>query len=308
MNDIAAVLILAVLLDRLFGEPPERLHSTVWMGKAVDVLRSHAFGNKTCYGFLILLAVTLPFSGAAYILMKILQGHLAGLLAAAAALKLQFSWRALRDHAMSVVDSLEGKNIEEARGMVSLIVGRDPTNLGEEHIISATVESIGESSVDGIISPLFYFLLVSPLGIPLAVSAAVFYRAVNTLDSMIGYKGQEMGAFSARMDDLLNYIPARMAALFVIVSSFLLRKDWKNSYRVFLRDRRNTPSPNSGQTMAAVAGALGVRLEKLGFYTLGDKNERLRCGHIPQALRIVDLTVLISIAFIYGVMVYVVAP
>jgi adenosylcobinamide-phosphate synthase len=299
MNELIAVLLLAVVIDRVLGEPPSAVHSTVWMGKLIDYLKGRAFGNKKLYGLFIFAGVTLPFSIGVYAIMKLAGGVWAVILGGVI-LKMQFSWRAMGQHASPIVKLLESGDIDGARGEVSKIVGRKTEKLDEPHIISAAVESIGESCVDGVISPLFYFLVFSPLGMPLAVAAATFYRAVNTLDSMIGYKEVEIGTFSARVDDILNFLPSRLTAFLFIVASFLAGS-CRNAVRIYLRDRKKTPSPNSGQPMAALAGALHIQLEKIGFYTLGDRGEDLNSRHILKALKFVDLSILIFLTTILGV-------
>ncbi len=285
MSEVLVVLIAAVIMDRLLGEPPALLHSTVWMGRITALLKRR---GSRLYGAMILLAVAMPFSVLAYAIASA-----GNFVVAALVLKLQFAWRSLAEHASAVSQSLR-KDLDMGRRAVSRIVGRDTRELDHRHVISAAVESIGESSVDGIIAPLFYYLVAGILfGLPAGIAAAVFYRAVNTLDSEIGHRSEEyrqVGYFSARLDDVLNCVPARMTAALLMLSALVLREDWRGAVRIFLRDRRNTASPNSGQPMAAVAGALGVQLEKIGFHRLGDSRDELDLAHLSRAMRLVDLT------------------
>jgi adenosylcobinamide-phosphate synthase len=306
--DLIIILILAILIDAVLGEPPNRVHPTVWMGGLIDFLRRHAFGNKTLYGIFIFFAITSLFAGIAYILMKHVEGYWMGIILGGVILKLQFSWKGLAEYTRPIARFIENNELENARKRLPFIVGREPANLNEKQVVSATVESIGENSVDGIISPIFYYVLFACLfGTSAGVSAAVFYRAANTLDSMIGYKEiyKETGFFTAKVDDLLNYIPARITALLIIPSAFILKEDWKNAIKVFVRDRKATPSPNSGQAMSAMAGALGTQLEKPGFYRLGDALNELNTMHIYRALRVVNVTTVIflslALASVYGV-------
>ena len=170
--------------------------------------------------------------------------------------------RSLRDESMAVCRKLEAGEIEEARYAVSMIVGRDTKPLSEAGITRAAVETVAENASDGVIAPLFYLAIGGPL-------LGWLYKAVNTMDSMVGYKNDRylhFGRAAAKLDDLVNLIPARLAALLLIVSAYLLRYDGKNAYRIWRRDRRNHKSPNSAQTESACAGALGLRLAGDAWY------------------------------------------
>lgn len=170
--------------------------------------------------------------------------------------------RSLRDESMAVYRKLEAGEIEGARYAVSMIVGRDTKPLSEAGIARAAVETVAENASDGVIAPLFYLAIGGPL-------LGWLYKAVNTMDSMVGYKNDRylhFGRAAAKLDDLVNLIPSRLAALLLIVSAYLLRYDGKNAYRIWRRDRRNHKSPNSAQTESACAGALGLRLAGDAWY------------------------------------------
>lgn len=170
--------------------------------------------------------------------------------------------RSLRDESMAVCRKLEAGEIEEARYAVSMIVGRDTKPLSEAGIARAAVETVAENASDGVIAPLFYLAIGGPL-------LGWLYKAVNTMDSMVGYKNDRylhFGRAAAKLDDLVNLIPSRLAALLLIVSAYLLRYDGKNAYHIWRRDRRNHKSPNSAQTESACAGALGLRLAGDAWY------------------------------------------
>ncbi|MGL6298725.1 MAG: CobD/CbiB family cobalamin biosynthesis protein [Methanobacteriaceae archaeon] len=208
------------------------------------------------------------------------------------------------DDVEKIAKSNNISNIEEARKSLSMLVSRDTSNLTRPQIISATIETLTENVVDSVTAPIFYYFLFSIFGVLFiilnpfniftniftnitttnhinsiiinsiiiilliiiaGIKGSVFYRVVNTLDAMIGYKDNEnkdIGYFSAKLDDVLNYIPARLTGLFFVIASFILKMNYKNSYKIMRRDARNCPSPNSGFTMAATAGALNVQLEK----------------------------------------------
>lgn len=306
--DLFLIVLLALLLDRALGDPPTRWHPTVWIGRWIELLRVRAFGGKrmrTAYGAFIYAAVVLPFALAAYLIFTALGGHpLLAVLLGGLVLKLQFAWRSMADYTEPIARLVGEGRIEEARALLPYIVGRDPRNLDGKQVISAAVESIGENSVDGIISPLFYYFLAGGiLGVPAGMAAAVAFRASSTLDSMIGYKKEgylEIGFFSARTDDLLNYVPARLTVALIVLASLLLREDWRGAIAIFVRDRRKTPSPNSGHAMAAVAGALGVELEKPKYYRLGDAREALSPAHVARSLRLISASVILFVLIAFG--------
>lgn len=196
----------------------------------------------------------------------------------------------LYTHGMKVYQALNSKDIAGARLSLSMMVGRDTENLNEREIIRAAVESIAESIVDGIIAPLFYAVIGGPM-------LAIIYKAINTLDSSFGYKNEryiEFGWASARIDDAANFIPARITAFFIPVAAFFLRARARHAFRIMLRDGKKHPSPNAGLPEAAVAGALGVELGGLNYYSgrpsekpiLGDPMVALNANHIIQTNRI----------------------
>jgi len=194
----------------------------------------------------------------------------------------------MKRYTLPIADALKERDINKARLLLPYIVRRDPTNLNERQIISAAVESIAESITDGITSPFLYFALFS-------VPGSVVFRVINTLDSMVGYKDQahiNIGWFSACMDTVANYVPARLSAVLMVVSALLLGESWRESWRILQRDKKNTASRNAGWTLSAMAGALSIQLEKPDFYTLGD-DRGISPVHIARALRIMELTAIL---------------
>ena len=177
----------------------------------------------------------------------------------------------------------------KAQQSISYLVSRDSSKLSEIEIISAAIETLSENITDSIISPLLYAFIFGVLG-------AVFYRVVNTLDAMVGYKNPDninIGWFPAKLDDILNYFPARITGWLIIIASFFLKLDWKNAYKIMMRDAKKTPSPNSGYPMAATAGALGIQLKKPGYYELGDNINPLKSEYILKAIQITKITIII---------------
>lgn len=197
--------------------------------------------------------------------------------------------KSLRDESMKVYDALRGGDIERARYAVSMIVGRDTEKLTGEGITKAAVETVAENTSDGIIAPLLYMLLFGACG-------GVFYKSVNTMDSMTGYKNDRyiyFGTVAAKTDDVVNYIPARISALLMIAASAIHRLDYKNAWKIFRRDRYNHASPNSAQTEAVCAGALSVQLAGDAYYfgrlykkpTIGDAVRNIEAEDIRRVNR-----------------------
>jgi len=197
-----------------------------------------------------------------------------------------------------------GGHLDEARKRLSNIVGRDTHNLSEEEIYRAVTETVAENTSDGIIAPLLYLAIGGPV-------LAITYKAVNTLDSMVGYKNEryrDLGWFSARMDDLVNYIPARIAAILMVLSAFILRLDWKGSLKTVWRYSRCHPSPNAGYPESAMAGALGVRLGGVNYYGgipqerpfIGEMKEGFSMDTVRGAIKMIHLTALLGVMLTSG--------
>jgi adenosylcobinamide-phosphate synthase len=208
-------------------------------------------------------------------------------------------------HSSNVYAALDAGMLSEARRGAAMICGRDTENLDESAVERATIESVAENMVDGVTAPLFFAVI----GGPVAVMA---YKAINTLDSCFGYKNEryiEFGWASARLDDAANFIPARITALLVPLSAAILGLRATDALRILIRDRRRHPSPNAGQAEAAVAGALGVQLGGLSYYsgiasnkpTLGDPIVPVEPEHILQANRILLITSFLMLALLLGI-------
>jgi len=299
--DSMLILLLALILDLLFGELPEKIHPTVWMGKTIEFLKPRFKGSnpkiEKIKGIMLGLTVIIVFALTVYITLILLRKYLmliVYIIFASVLLKTTLSINCMDKLSRPIGKAIKEGKIENAKNMLRRIVRRDPTKFNNQKIISATVECVAESTVDGITSPLFYY---SILGVPLAIA----YRAINTLDSMVGYKDKEhvnIGWFSARMDSLANYIPARITSILMVVSAWLLHEDWRRSWEILKRDKNKTESPNAGWTMSAMAGAFDAQLEKPGFYILGDSINPLNPDHIPRAIRIMKLTTFLFVMII----------
>ncbi len=291
------ILALALLIDFFFGEPPDRIHPTVGVGKVIIFLKPK-FKSKNpkverVKGVFLCLSTVLVFTLPAYFILTWAQQCLwpvAYIIVAAIMLKPTFALKCMEYYTLPIAKAICAGRISEAKALLPYIVRRDPEKLDEKQIISAAVESIAESTVDGIASALFYFAL---FGVP----GAIAFRVINTLDSMVGYKDPEhaeIGWFPAKLDTLANYIPARITAFLMIIAAWMLQKNWKNAWRILKRDKNKTESLNAGWPMATMAGALNIKLEKPDFYTLGDGNiNPLSPRHIHQALQIMKLTAIL---------------
>ena len=295
------IMLLALLIDSIFGEPPDRFHPTAWMGKLITFLkpklRSKNRKIEKLNGILLSVLVICTFSIPIYVTLFLIWQHfgpIVFIVISAVIFKLTFSIKTMKRLSHSIATSLEKGDIHGARGYLPRIVRRDPSKLDQDLILSATVESVGESTVDGITSPFFYFAL---LGVP----GAIAFRVVNTLDSMVGYKDPEninIGWFSAKLDSILNFIPSRLTAGLMVISAALLKEDCRNSWRILMRDRNKTASMNAGWPMSAMAGALHIKLEKPDHYILGDNEETICHGHVFRALRMMELAVLLFLTLI----------
>ncbi|MCX8150694.1 MAG: cobalamin biosynthesis protein [Candidatus Bathyarchaeota archaeon] len=288
------ILAVALLIDVIFGEIPDSIHPTVWMGKVIawakPQLKSTNSRIEKINGVLLCLGVVALFTLPIGLLLLSLRqvpifGWLIYIIVAAVFLKSTFAVKCMLKYTMPIANALKMKDLEGAKQWLPYIVRRDPKKLDEQHVLSATVESIAESTTDGVTSPLLFFAL---FGVP----GAFAFRVVNTLDSMVGYKDEEhrnIGWFSAKMDTAANFISARFTAVLMIISAAVLGANWKKGLSVLQRDKNKTVSPNAGWTISAMAGALNVQLEKEGHYTLGDKGQ-LSPNHIIEAWRIMVLT------------------
>ncbi|MSS62504.1 adenosylcobinamide-phosphate synthase CbiB [Velocimicrobium porci] len=207
--------------------------------------------------------------------------------------------KSLKTESMKVYNELEQGDIKGARYAVSMIVGRDTENLTEEEVTKAAVETIAENTSDGIIAPLLFMAIGGPV-------AGFFYKSINTMDSMVGYKNERylyLGRAAAKLDDIVNYIPARLSAYFMIVATEFTSFDGKEAYRIYKRDRYNHTSPNSAHTEAVMAGALGVQLAGDAYYfgklhkkpKIGDSRRAIEPADIKNANQLLYLTASIAL-------------
>ena len=287
----------ALLLDFLIGDPKTKYHPTAWIGKLIAVLvpftRNNSPKKELFGGILIVFAVVAIVSILLVALdfgISLLTIDIVSLVVSIAVgsilLKTTIAIRGMQKHALSVVDALEKDDLDSARNHLSMIVKRNTKHLDKNHISSAVLESVSENTVDGITGPLFYYAI---FGLP----GAFVYRAINTIDSMVGYKTslfRNIGWFGANCDTILNYIPSRLTGLVMILSALILGYNWKESFYIMRRDGKKLESPNAGFPIAALAGALGTKLEKINYYAVGDGNIEFTKSHIISAIRLMKVS------------------
>ncbi|MCX8175661.1 MAG: cobalamin biosynthesis protein [Candidatus Bathyarchaeota archaeon] len=296
-----SLLVFALALDVILGEYPLVIHPTVWIGKLVTFLERGFKVNGTpkaerVGGILLALTLISLLGLACYLTLHICyQIHILLFFTVGVfLLKSAFAIKSMREHVTPIVDALSSGDIVQARTLVSRIVSRDTSNLDEKHLISATVESIAENTVDGVTSPLFYFSFFGPVG-------AFIYRVINTLDSMVGYKNARylhFGWFSATLDTVVNVIPARITAYLMVFLSIFIGRNFKLAYEVFSRYRSKTGDLNSGWPIAAMAGVLNVQLEKPNTYRIGESLRNLSVEDIRQALKVMYGTILLFVTLV----------
>ncbi|OGO22115.1 MAG: cobalamin biosynthesis protein CobD [Chloroflexi bacterium RBG_16_50_9] len=285
--EIILILALALILDLVPGDPPGAIHPVAWMGKSISLLAKGGHGHRPAvqflYGIIMTLFTMALFIIPAYLILNYLENFnsIAYVIAAAVLLKCTFTISGLRRASLKVKKLLQDDKIGKARFELRALVSRNTEDLPPRLVVSATVESVAENTCDSLVAPLFYFLL---FGVP----GAIGYRVVNTLDSMIGYHGkyEYLGKFAARLDDVLNYIPARLTALLLVLAAFIVKSNGHNSWLTALKHHARTGSPNAGWPMAAMAGALDVRLEKVGHYQLGKEVDLLVPDTIESSIKI----------------------
>ena len=293
--------IVAFLMDMLIGDPRTRFHPVVLIGNLISLLEKFLYiesdsDNKKLVkgGVLVFAVIFLTYAiGIGIVKLTTLSPlnnfPMVQIFIEALVLSFMISPRSLAEAGRELYNLLNIGDIDHARYKVGWIVGRDTDKLDESEIVRATVETIAENTVDGIISPLFFFVIG---GLPLAIA----YRAANTMDSMIGYKNDKylyFGRVAARLDDMLNYIPARLTALLFIVAAIILKLDYKDAIKIMKRDADKHPSPNGGYAEATVAGALNIRLGGFNSYFgkvsfreyMGDPLEILKPQHILLTIR-----------------------
>lgn len=298
--ELAWIALLAVVIDTLIGDPNTKFHPVALMGKLIDVLdkllrKDEASSpTKLVCGFILVIIVLIFCYGLIYYVLLGLQmvktPEWLMIFIQAIILSFMISPKSLAKAGNDIYNELIKHDLDMARKKVNYIVSRDANQMNEKDITRAAIETVAENTVDGIIAPLCFFFIG---GLPLAV----LYRAANTMDAMIAYKNDKyfyFGRTAARVDDVLNFIPARITGILFVIIAFFQGLDYKNAFKMMMRDAKKHPSPNGGYAEAPVAGALGIRLGGVNFYFghqtfrayMGDPVHQLEAKHIKQTIKL----------------------
>lgn len=293
-------------LDLIIGDPYSFPHPVRYIGKLISIVEkkirkitSSDKGLKIAGFFLWFIVVGATFGITTLVLQLFKFNKLAYFIVNTILIYTTLATKCLKDESVKIYKVLKTGDLEKSRIQLSYIVGRDTTNLNEKEIVRATVETVAENTVDGIIAPLFYGFIG---GAPLAMA----YKAVNTLDSTVGYKNDKyyyLGFASAKIDDIANYIPARLGVILLSLGSLFAGFNFRNALKIGIRDRKNHKSPNCAFSEGAVAGALGIQLGGTNVYfgkevykpTIGDKTREIEIEDIVRTNKIMYSSSIISI-------------
>lgn len=298
-------LILAVAIDLVFGELPGRIHPVVIIGSIINFFKNIFIGIKNIISSILLfLSTSIVVSVILFVIYFICSFNLVILfIAFTILLSSTFSVNMLLQTATDVKNDLN-ESIDKARKSVSYLVSRNTGELTESFIVSAVIESLTENITDSYVAPIFYYFIFALIilfnrfdyDLYFLLLVPMLYRMCNTLDAMVGYRTDELaniGFLSAKIDDILNFIPSRIAGIYMVISAYLLKLDGKNAFNIMMRDARNCPSPNSGYTMATAAGALNIQLIKKETYILGDANKDITADDISKAVNLSRLSIML---------------
>ena len=310
MNKLTLVIKIwiAYVLDLIFGDPQNIIHPVQIIGKMINIGEKSLLGKKYksdrkykfFAGMILNITVISLTYGITYLIRRTSENSIILTVAEIYLMYTIFSINSLAREGNRVYNILKEGNIERARKDLSYLVSRDTGTMNEKMIIRSTMETISENTVDGIVAPMLYMFLG---GLPLSMT----YKAINTFDSMVGYKNEkymDFGKFSAKLDDVANFIPARITGILIVIASMILGYDYKNSLKIFIRDRKNHSSPNSGHAEAGVAGALGVQFGgRVSYFgkevdkpVIGDKIKDFELEDIKKNIKIMYVASFLSLA------------
>ena len=306
---LTLIIIGAYLIDLAIGDPRVLPHPVIFIGRLISYLEKHIrkmIKNERVGGIVLVIGVLLTTGIVTYglIILAYKIYMPLGVILECLLIYQILATKSLKDESMKVAEALNA-SLDEGRKTVSYIVGRDTSDLTEKGVIKATVETVAENTTDGVVAPII-FSVIGGAGL------GMIYKAVNTMDSMVGYKNEKyikFGTAAAKLDDILNFIPARITAIIMIIASGLLKMDMKNAIKVFKRDRFNHKSPNSAQTESVCAGALNVQLAGNACYfgelyekpTIGDEIREIEVEDIRRTNKLMYVTSFIAIAISVGI-------
>ena len=310
---LLTAIILGFILDFIFGDPRWLPHPICFIGKLISVTEKAVrrfCGEKPegllMGGFVLVVIVLTVTFAVPYFILTLAEMYSPVLAFAVETFMFYqiFAMRSLKEASLQVYDALKSGDLQEARKKLSWIVGRDTAELTDEEVAKAAVETVAENTSDGVIAPLIY----------MAIGGGVLgcvYKAINTMDSMVGYKNDRyinFGRFAAKLDDIANYIPSRISAYLMIFASKIMGCNSRNAYRIFKRDSRNHASPNSAQTESVVAGALEIQLAGDAYYFgklykkpfIGDGIKPIKYDNIADSIKLMYMTSVISAVLFVG--------
>ena len=309
MNKLTLVIKIwiAYVLDLIFGDPQNIIHPVQIIGKMINIGEKSLLGKKYksdrkykfFAGMILNITIISLTYGITYLIHRTSENSIIFTVAEIYLMYTVFSINSLAREGNRVYNILKEGNIERARKDLSYLVSRDTETMDEKMIIRSTMETISENTVDGIVAPMLYMFLG---GLPLSMT----YKAINTFDSMVGYKNEkymDFGKFSAKLDDVANFIPARITGILIVIASMILGYDYKNSLKIFIRDRKNHSSPNSGHAEAGVAGSLGVQFGgRVSYFgkevdkpVIGDKIKDFELEDIKKNIKIMYIASFLSL-------------
>ncbi|MBS4538560.1 cobalamin biosynthesis protein CobD [Clostridium sp. D2Q-11] len=314
------VLLISTILDYVLGDPYSWPHPIIFIGKLISFnekkIRKSKYIPLKIGGFLLviitLVTVVFIISFILYIANRI--HPIINIFITIYLLYTSLAGRCLDKESKKIYEALHKENIVEGRKLISYLVGRDTDKLSENEICRATIETVSENTIDGVLAPLFYMLLGFLIGMP--VQFVFIYKTINTLDSMVGYIQHpytEIGYASAKLDDIVNFIPARIGSILMFIGGSLLGYDWKNGFKILIRDRNNHKSPNAGYPEATVAGLLNIQIggtntyfgEKVEKPTIGDNISSLSVKHILDSVKIMYSSEMITVLIMILIMIFI---
>ena len=301
-------ILIGFIIDCLLGDPYQLPHPIRWIGSLIGKLDKSFYREndgdkvKLLKGFAVVVIVLFISTMCPLVILYVAysENFVLGMILESMMCYYLIAPRCLKDESMKVYQELKKEDIKGARKAVSMIVGRDTNVLDKEGITKAAVETVAENTSDGVTAPLMYMAFGGAI-------LGFFYKAANTMDSMLGYKNEKylyFGRCAAKLDDILNFLPARITALFMMIASYLCGLDGKNAVKIWKRDRKKHASPNAAQTEAVCAGALGVMLAGDAYYfgkrypkeTIGDEKRKIETEDIRQANRLMYVTAVMVLA------------